>query len=79
MVKGEAYLPHTQQKYIEFLGKSLILLDTCSWAICGTPEHDNEHNQDYDTNEHIILATDYIISLFRSPLEAKGACLFVLQ
>ena len=60
---------------MKLLRSILEFLDTRSRAICGTPEHDNEHNQDYDTTEHIILATDYIISLFRSPLETNGACL----
>ena len=64
---------------MKLLRSILVSLDTRNWAICGTPEHDNEHNQDYDTTEHIILATDYIISSFRSPLEAKGTCLLTFN
>ena len=34
---------------------------------------DREYGQYYGNMEHIITAADYIVSLFRPPLEAKGA------
>ena len=56
---------------MKLLRSILIYLDTRSWSVhrstCAEP-HDPRMKE-------ISTATDYILSLFRAPLEAKGACL----
>ena len=61
---------------MQLLRSILVFLDTRSWAINSkSSEHDSdsEYSQDYGNMEHIITAADYTVSLFRPPLEAKGA------
>ena len=59
---------------MELLKSILVFLDTHSWAINKSTEHnsDSGFSQNCGNMEHIIAAADYIISLFRHPLEAKG-------
>ena len=56
---------------MKLLRSILVFLDTRSWVSHGT----TPHSEPDDGMEQIITATDYIISLFRVPLEAKGASL----
>ena len=60
---------------MKLLRSILIFLDTHSWGINKSTKHstDSEFSQICGNMEHIIAAADYLISLFRHPLEAKGA------
>ena len=60
-----------------------MLLDTHSWTILATATNDGDESIDEatfsDDKKEIREAVQYIVAIFRKPLEAKGATLFVLD
>ena len=62
---------------MKLLRSILVFLDTRSWIVCPCSSNTSDESElDVEQDfEQIISATDYIISLFRVPLEAKQASL----
>ena len=50
-----------------------VFLDTCSWAAPGV-ESSSDREEMADDMAEIRAAVEHIITVFRKPLEAKGAC-----
>lgn len=61
----------------KLLRSMIVFLDTRSWAIRRTEELDEE--MDVDDRAHIKETVEYILTVFREPLEAKGMSVFSLQ
>lgn len=60
----------------KLLRSMIVFLDTRSWAIRHTEE---DEEMDVDDRAHIKEAVEYILTVFREPLEAKGMSVFSLQ
>ena len=59
---------------MRLLRSILVFLDTRTWALYERQRILDDATEQGNMDD-IITATDYILSLFRVPLEAKGACL----
>ena len=60
-----------------------MFLDTCSWAGPATGRRqlnsDTEEEEEMDDVTKIRVAVEHIVTIFRDPLEDKGACLSPLD
>ena len=61
---------------VKLLRSILVFLDTCSWAVGASSDTSEEMADDM---ADIRAAVEHIITVFRKPLEAKGACLSSLD
>ena len=61
---------------VKLLRSILVFLDTCSWAVGASSDTREEMADDM---ADIRAAVEHIITVFRKPLEAKGACLSSLD
>lgn len=61
---------------VKLLRSILAFLDTCSWA---TRSSNGTREETEDDMAGIRQAVEHIITVFREPLEAKGACLSALD
>jgi hypothetical protein len=61
---------------VKLLRSILVFLDTCSWA---TRSSNGTREETEDDMAGIREAVEHIITVFREPLEAKGACLSSLD
>ena len=60
---------------VKLLRSILVFLDMCSWAAPGVGSSSETREKMADIRE----AVEHVISVFREPLEAKGACLASLD
>ena len=61
---------------VKLLRSILVFLDTCSWVVGASSDTSEEMADDM---ANIRAAVEHIITVFRKPLEAKGACLSSLD
>ena len=61
---------------VKLLRSILVFLDTCSWAVGASSDTSEEMADDM---ADVRAAVEHIITVFRKPLEAKGACLSSLD
>jgi hypothetical protein len=62
----------------KLLRSMIVFLDTRSWGIRSL-SHTEEEEMDVDDRAHIKESVEYILTVFREPLEAKGMSVFSLQ
>ena len=66
---------------VKLLRSILVFLDTCSWTAPvrvvrrSSSSSDTEEEEEADDKAEIRAAVEHIITVFRHPLEAKGASL----
>ena len=69
--------------HVKLLWSILVFLDTCSWAapVVGDQQSGSDamEEEPADDMAEIRAAVEHIITIFRDPLEAKGACLSSLD
>ena len=64
---------------MKLLRSILVFLDTCSWGVPGVGSSNETREEMTDDMPEIREAMEHVISVFREPLEAKGACLSSLD
>lgn len=56
----------------------LVFLDTRCWPST-TPDDESAETEAVDDKDELRLAMEYIVTVFREPLEAKQTCIFAFQ
>ena len=64
---------------VQLLRSILVFLDTRSWAAPAVGSSSETRKEMTDDMAEIREAVEHVISVFREPLEAKGACLSSLD